>query len=97
MAINRAAQNVGEWRLTQSTLYVTLEPCMMCAGVINQARITRLVFGCRDPKQGAVRSLFALVDDPRLTHRVKVSEGLLAEPCQELLTSFFHNLRQSKS
>ena len=94
-AIQMAAQALGSWRMPRSTLYVTLEPCPMCAGAILQARIQRLVFGCRDPRAGAVRSLFALVDDPRLPHRTEVSEGLLEAPCKDILQAFFSNLRST--
>ena len=85
IAITQAAAALGSWRLEGCTLYVTLEPCPMCAGAIVQARIPRLVYGAADPKAGAVRSLFQLVDDPRLNHRAEVVEGVLAEPCGRVL------------
>ena len=96
MAIREAvaAQPSSSWRLDDCTLYVTLEPCVMCAGAIVQARVRRLVFGCPDPKGGAVRSLYRICDDPRLNHRVDVTEGVLAERCGEILKSFFATLRQ---
>ncbi len=95
LAIREAARERGSWRLDDCTLYVTLEPCVMCAGAIVQARIERLVFGCPDPKGGAVRSLYRVCDDPRLNHRVAVTEGVLAERCAGLLKRFFAGLRGS--
>ena len=93
-AIGKAARSTGSWRLTTCTLYVTLEPCAMCAGAIVNSRVARLVFGARDPKAGFVGSLGNLVQDPRLNHRASVTEGILAAECSELLTSFFANLRR---
>lgn len=87
----------ASWRLDDCTLYVTLEPCVMCAGAIVQARIRRLVFGCLDPKGGAVRSLYRICDDPRLNHRVAVTEGVLGERCSVILQGFFAALRESKA
>ena len=95
LAIREAARERGSWRLEDCTLYVTLEPCVMCAGAIVQARIKRLVFGCPDPKGGAVRSLYQVCDDPRLNHRVAVTEGVLAERCRGLLKRFFVGLRSA--
>ncbi|MDX9722069.1 MAG: nucleoside deaminase [Myxococcota bacterium] len=92
-ALEMACRHVGDWRLPRSTLYVTLEPCVMCAGAALQARVERLVFACRDPRAGAVRSLFALCEDPRLNHRIEVREGVLAEDAQALLGRFFEKLR----
>jgi len=92
-ALTLACQHLGSWRLPRSTLYVTLEPCSMCAGAILQARVERLVFGCRDPKAGAVRSLFALCEDPRLPQRLKVEEGCRREECSALLSAFFDKRR----
>jgi tRNA(adenine34) deaminase len=89
MAIREAARERGDWRLLDCTLIVTLEPCPMCAGAIVNARIPRLIYGCGDPKAGAVRTLFQLCDDPRLNHRVEVTEGVLAAECSALLTDFF--------
>lgn len=94
LAIRTAAQSLESWRLKRSTLYVTLEPCIMCTGALLQARIDRVVFGCRDPKAGAMRSLFALGEDPRLNHRIRVDEGVLAEESMRLLRDFFENLRK---
>lgn len=83
------------WRLSGTTLYVTLEPCVMCMGAIVQARIERLVFGCTDPKGGAAQTLYSLGDDERLNHRVEVVGGVLAEESSQLLRSFFARLRRS--
>lgn len=83
------------WRLLGSTLYVTLEPCVMCMGAIVQARVERVVFGCTDPKGGAAQTLYQLGDDERLNHRVEVVGGVLAEESSELLRSFFAGLRRS--
>jgi tRNA(adenine34) deaminase len=89
IAIRQAGQTTGHWRLLDCVLVVTLEPCPMCAGAIVNARIPRLVYGCADPKAGAVRTLFQLCEDPRLNHRVDVMEGVLAEECSQLLSDFF--------
>jgi tRNA(adenine34) deaminase len=96
LAIQEAASTLGRWRLSDCDLYVSLEPCVMCVGAILQARIRRLVFGCLDPKAGAVESLFALCDDARLNHRLPVAGGLLARQSADLLESFFKALRESK-
>jgi tRNA(adenine34) deaminase len=93
-ALNTATEVLGNWRLMRSTLYVTLEPCIMCTGALLQARVDRVVFGCRDPKAGAMRSLFALANDPRLNHQIKVDEGVMAEESAKLLRDFFENLRK---
>jgi tRNA(adenine34) deaminase len=89
VAVRTAAQALGNYRLGGATLYVTLEPCAMCAGAIVQARIARLVYGADDPKAGAIRSCFALLDHPKLNHRVEVTAGVLAEECAGLLQAFF--------
>jgi tRNA(adenine34) deaminase len=88
IAIRQAARELGDWRLLDCTLVVTLEPCPMCAGAMVNARVPRLVYGCDDPKAGAVRTLFRLCDDDRLNHRVLVTDGVLAEECAELLRAF---------
>jgi tRNA(adenine34) deaminase len=93
LAITQAAEALGRWRLSGVTLYVTLEPCAMCAGAMVLARIARLVYGARDPKAGAVESLYRLLEDGRLNHRVPVASGLLAEECGALLRAFFHEMR----
>jgi tRNA(adenine34) deaminase len=95
IALTAAASAMNSWRLEDCTLYVTLEPCIMCAGAIVQARVQRLVFGATDPKAGAVRSLYQIVEDPRLNHRVRVSGGVLAEECAGLLRAFFARQRAS--
>lgn len=96
IAITQAAATLSNWRLENCTLYVTLEPCPMCAGAIVQARIPRVVFGALDPKGGAVRSLYRLLEDERLNHRVAVVEGVLREPCGQVLTDFFAAKRRAK-
>ena len=93
LAIEQAAGRLGAWRLLDCTLYVTLEPCPMCAGAVVNARIPRVVFGARDPKAGAAESLFRLLDDERLNHRCEVLGGVLAEESSELLKSFFRQRR----
>ena len=89
IAITQAAATLASWRLEDCTLFVTLEPCPMCAGAIVQARVPRVVYGARDPKAGAVDSLFRLLDDPRLNHRASVTGGVLADQCGMLLSEFF--------
>jgi tRNA(adenine34) deaminase len=94
IAITQAAEARGSWRLDGCTLYVTLEPCPMCAGAIVQARLATVVYGAADPKAGAVESLFRLLDDCRLNHRCSFSGGVLAEPCGEILSRFFEQQRR---
>ena len=89
LVLRRAAQTLGTWRLTDHTLVVTLEPCTMCAGALVLARVSRLVFGAYDPKAGAVASLWDVVRDPRLNHRVDVRGGVLEADCGALLRAFF--------
>jgi tRNA(adenine34) deaminase len=93
LALRAAATAVGNYRLPGATLYVTVEPCVMCIGAIIHARIARLVFGCRDPKAGAVGSQFDLAADPRLNHAVAVTPGVSAEACRDLLQTFFRARR----
>ena len=95
-AIQLAAQHVGSWRLDEAELYVTLEPCIMCAGAILQARVRRLIFGCRDPKAGAIESLYRLCEDQRLNHQLPVTPGVLADESAALLSDFFTRLRIQK-
>ena len=95
-AIRQAAAAIDHWRLLQTTLYVTLEPCVMCMGAIILARIPRLVYGCRDPRAGAVGSIYDFSQDERFNHRVAVTEGVLAQECTELLSGFFKELRAGK-
>lgn len=94
IAITQAAAAVGDWRLDGCSLYVTLEPCVMCAGAIVQARIPVVVYGAVDPKAGAVDSLFHLLNDHRLNHRAQVIPRVLGDVCGELLTRFFQGKRQ---
>jgi tRNA(adenine34) deaminase len=94
IAITQAAASAESWRLNDCTLYVTLEPCPMCAGAILQARFARVVYGAADPKAGAVDSLFRLLNDPRLNHRCQVTSGVLAEQCGAILSHFFQLKRQ---
>ncbi|MCC7293226.1 MAG: nucleoside deaminase [Phycisphaerales bacterium] len=93
LAITAAAESVGDWRLDDCTLYVTLEPCAMCAGAIVLARIRRLVYGATDPKAGACASLYTIPTDPRLNHQVQVTCGILEAPCSAILKEFFARQR----
>jgi tRNA(adenine34) deaminase len=93
VALRAAAAALSSWRLVDADLYVTMEPCPMCAGAIVNARVRRLIYGCDDPKAGAVRTLFQLLDDQRLNHRVEVVPGVLASESSALLKSFFSRLR----
>lgn len=93
VAIRRAAQRLGHWRLSGMTLYVTVEPCPMCAGAIVNARLGRLVYGASDPKAGAAGSLMNLVQDVRLNHRLQVTEGVLADECAGVIRCFFRERR----
>jgi tRNA(adenine34) deaminase len=97
LALRRAAAALGSWRLTGADLFVTMEPCPMCAGALVNARVRRLYFGCDDPKAGAVRTLYNLVEDARLNHRVEVIPGVLAAEGAALLRGFFSRLRQPQS
>jgi tRNA(adenine34) deaminase len=96
LAIQEAARTLGRWRLTGVTVYVTLEPCAMCAGAMVLARVDRLVFGASDPKAGAVGSLQDLSGDPRLNHRFPVERGLLGDRCGDLLRDFFRSRRTAR-
>lgn len=96
LAIQEACQKVGSWRLENTKLYVTLEPCPMCAGAILQSRIPHVVYGARDAKAGSVDSLYRLLNDERFNHQCEVKENVLADECGQLLTSFFRALRQKK-
>lgn len=97
VAIREAATRLKTWRLTGTTMYVTIEPCSMCAGAIIQARVSRLVFGARDPKAGACGSVFNLPSERRLNHRVEVCGGVLELESQELMQTFFRRLRQTEA
>ncbi len=94
IALRRAAKTMGRWNLSDCDLYVTLEPCVMCAGAVLAARIRRLVFGALDAKAGAVRSRYAILEDPRMNHQTAVVGPLLAEEAGRLLTDFFARLRK---
>jgi tRNA(adenine34) deaminase len=93
LAMREASQVLGHWRLVDCTLYVTLEPCPMCAGAIVNARVGRLVYGCDDPKAGAVRTLYQICEDARLNHRVEVISDILSDECAGLLQCFFRARR----
>lgn len=93
LAIRAAAEATGDWRLTDCTLYVTLEPCIMCAGAIVLARLATVVYGAADPKAGAVESLYQLLADTRLNHQPGVIAGILGDPCGQLLRDFFQHQR----
>jgi len=96
IAIKAANEVIGSWRLEDCTLYVTLEPCQMCAGAIIQSRIKRVVFGAFDPKAGCAGSLMNLLQDERFNHQVEITHRVLADECSQLLTTFFQELRQRK-
>ncbi len=93
LVIRDGAVSTGEWRLKEATLYVTKEPCVMCAGAMINARLNRLVFGCRDERFGAVNSRFQLLHDPYLNHEVRVVAGVLEEECANILSRFFEKRR----
>lgn len=93
VAIRAAARKLGTWRLEDTTLYVTLEPCVMCAGAMVNARVGRLVYGCTDPKAGACTTLFTIGEDTRLNHRFPTVPGVLAQDCADRLKRFFASLR----
>jgi tRNA(adenine34) deaminase len=93
LALRQAGEKIGNYRLAGAELYVTLEPCVMCAGAIIQARLARVIFGARDPKCGAVGSLYNILTDERLNHQVEITEGILREDCGEILSRFFQQKR----
>jgi tRNA(adenine34) deaminase len=97
LAIREASEQVGGWRLLDSTLYVTLEPCPMCAGAIVQSRVTRVVYGARDPKAGCAGTLMDLLQEPRFNHQTEWTGGVLEEECAGLLKQFFQGLRKRKT
>lgn len=92
-AIRRASKRMGDWRLEDCTMYVTLEPCQMCAGAMVQARITRAVIGCMNPKAGCAGSIYNILNEPRFNHQIETTLGVLEEECSVMLTSFFKQLR----
>ena len=96
LAINKASKVLGDWRLEDGTMYVTLEPCPMCAGAIVQARIPRVVIGSMNPKAGCAGSVLNLLQQDGLNHQVEITKGVLAEECSGLMTSFFRELRKKK-
>lgn len=93
-AIRKASRNIGDWRLEECSLYVTLEPCQMCAGAIVQARITEVIMGSMNPKAGCGGSILNLLEMPQFNHQVQVTRGVLEEECSALLTCFFKELRE---
>ena len=93
VALRRAARRLGNYRLPGTTLYVTVEPCSMCAGALVHARVARVVFGAADPKGGAARTLYRILDDPRLNHRAEVVGGVLEDECREIIRRFFRERR----
>ena len=92
-AINKASRKIGDWRLEDCTMYVTLEPCPMCAGAIVQARIPRVVIGCMNPKAGCAGSILNILENDSFNHQVKVTRGVLEQQCSDMLTQFFKELR----
>jgi tRNA(adenine34) deaminase len=95
VALRQAAVARGTWHLCDATLFATVEPCPMCAGAIVNARIRRVVYGCDDPKAGAVRTLYTLLSDPRLNHQAEIESGVLADACADRLRAFFAALRRA--
>ncbi len=96
VAIRQAAEAIGHWRLLETTLYVTLEPCVMCMGAIILARIPRLVYACRDPRAGAAGSIYDFARDESFNHQVEVTEGVLDKECSTMLSGFFQELRAGR-
>ena len=96
LALKRASEKLGRWRLSGCTVYVTLEPCLMCAGLMYQARVDRCVYGCADPKAGALGTLYEINADERLNHRFEVTRGVLEDECAGLLREFFAKLRERR-
>lgn len=92
-AINKASKYIGDWRLEECTLYVTLEPCQMCSGAIVQARIPEVVIGCMNPKAGCAGSILNILQMPAFNHQVNITKGVLEEACSDMLTTFFKELR----
>ena len=88
-----ACEQLKNWRLMGCTIYVTMEPCPMCAGAMQQARVARVVYGCTDPKAGAAGSILNILDEPKLSHRLRITPGVEEEACRELLNIFFKRLR----
>ncbi|ASS67750.1 MULTISPECIES: tRNA adenosine(34) deaminase TadA [unclassified Paenibacillus] len=97
LAIREASRSLAAWRLLDCTLYVTLEPCPMCAGALVQSRVKRVVYGAPDPKAGCAGTLMNLLDEPRFNHEAELTSGVLQEECASLLTDFFRRLRKSRA
>lgn len=97
IALTQAAEFIGNWRLHGCTLFVTLEPCPMCAGALVLGRLDRVVYGANDPKTGAVKSLYNIVEDPRLNHQLKVTCGVMQDECKKQLQAFFQKRRQENA
>lgn len=95
-AINKACKKMNSWVLEDCTIYVTLEPCLMCAGALLQSRIKRIVYGTVEPKHGAIESIDSVLNNPKLNHHVEITSGILQKESSELLKNFFHELRQNK-
>lgn len=95
-AIKKASKKMGDWRLEECTMYVTLEPCQMCAGAIIQSRLTRVVVGCMNPKAGCAGSVLNLLDMKEFNHQAELTTGVLGEECSALMTGFFRELREKK-
>lgn len=93
LAIRKACKTLDNWRLTEATLYITKEPCIMCCGAIINARLKRVVYGCDDPKGGGAVSLYSILQDARLNHQVEIKNGILEKECREILQKFFKELR----
>lgn len=96
LAIKKATRVIGDWRLEDCTMYVTLEPCQMCAGAIVQARIPRVVIGCMNPKAGCAGSIINLLGMPQFNHQVEVTRGVMEDTCSQMMKAFFAELRQAK-
>ncbi|KAF0121393.1 MAG: CMP/dCMP deaminase zinc-binding protein [bacterium] len=96
LALRKAGKKLGNYRILNSTFYVTIEPCIMCVGALINARIHHLVYGAGDPKAGAVDSLYNIPKDPRLNHRMEVTSGVLERECQDIIKSFFRRLRDNQ-
>ena len=94
LAMREAAKHLGDWRLNHATLYVTVEPCAMCAGAIVQFRVRRLVYGVPNPKAGSVDSILNIVHQPKFNHRVEVISGIMEDECREIIQNFFKSLRE---
>ena len=97
MAIKKACKKIGDWRLEECTLYVTLEPCQMCAGAIVQSRVKRVVIGAMNKKEGCAGSIFNLLEEDRFNHKAEVTRGILEDECAEMMSEFFRGLRAKKS